>query len=145
MTLALVVSMLVNQFVPSTFCLYFAFTGINFRGISITSRLRHAYNENMSGSNRTRKYRNTNRLINYLLLINPVASKKKCITWLKTLSLRCSQNSCRCPFTQKKRQIQHLSQAARGTSKQCWRSLRLGDRSMMNVQFLISARRLYIS
>ena len=24
-------SMLINQFVPPTFCLYFAFTGINFR------------------------------------------------------------------------------------------------------------------
>ena len=40
--------LLINQFVPSTFCLCFAFTGINFRGM-----LHHvcdvAYDENMCG------------------------------------------------------------------------------------------------
>ena len=41
-------SVLINQFGPPTFCLYFAFTGINFRGM-----LHHVcdvvYDENMSG------------------------------------------------------------------------------------------------
>ena len=52
-------SVLINQFVPSTFCFYFAFTGINVRG-----KLHHvcdvAYNKNMSGPIRTRKCRSTN-------------------------------------------------------------------------------------
>ena len=52
-------SVLINQFVPPTFCLYFAFTGINFQGI-----LHHvcdvAYDENMNGPIRTRKCRSTN-------------------------------------------------------------------------------------
>ena len=43
-------SVLINQFVPPTFCLWFGFTGINFRGMS-----HHvcdvAYDENMSGCN----------------------------------------------------------------------------------------------
>ena len=52
-------SVLINQFVTPTFCLCFAFTGINFRG-----RLHHicdtAYDENMCGPTRTRKCRSTN-------------------------------------------------------------------------------------
>ena len=58
-------SVLINQFVPSTFCLFFAFTGMNFRGI-----LHHvfdvAYDENMCGLIRTRKYRSKNGLLNYM-------------------------------------------------------------------------------
>ena len=46
----------VNQFVPQTFCLCFAFTGMNFGGM-----LHHvydeAYDENMCGPIRTRKCR----------------------------------------------------------------------------------------
>ena len=57
-------SVLINQFVPPTFfCLYFAFTGINFSGM-----LHHvcdvAYGENMSGPVRTRKFWSANWLIN---------------------------------------------------------------------------------
>ena len=52
-------SALINQFVPPIFCLYFAFTAINFRGM-----LHHVcdvvYDENMSGPIRTRKCRSTN-------------------------------------------------------------------------------------
>ena len=48
-------SVLINQFVASTFCFCFSFTGINFRGM-----LHHvcdvAYDENMCGPIRTRKY-----------------------------------------------------------------------------------------
>ena len=58
-------SVLINQFVPPTFCLCFAFTGINFRGM-----LHHicdvASDENMRGPIRNRKWRNTNWLINYI-------------------------------------------------------------------------------
>ena len=47
-------SVLINQYVPPTVCLCFAFTGINFRGM-----LRHvcdaAYDENMCGPIRPRK------------------------------------------------------------------------------------------
>ena len=57
-------SVLINQFVPPTFfCLYFAFTGINFSGM-----LHHvcdvAYGENMSGPVKTRKFWSANWLIN---------------------------------------------------------------------------------
>ena len=52
-------SVLINRSVPPTFCLYFAFTGINFRG-----KLHYvcdvAYDKNMSGPIRTRKCRSTN-------------------------------------------------------------------------------------
>ena len=52
-------SVLINRFVPPTFCLYFAFTGTNFRG-----KLHYvcdvAYDKNMSGPIRTRKCRSTN-------------------------------------------------------------------------------------
>ena len=51
-------SMLINQFVSPTFCLCFAFTGINFRGM-----LDHvcdvAYDENMCERIRTGKCRST--------------------------------------------------------------------------------------
>ena len=51
-----------------TFCLCFAVTGLNFRGI-----LRHvchvAYNENMCGPIRTRKCRSTNLLINCMFMV----------------------------------------------------------------------------
>ena len=60
----LTMSVLINQFVLPTFCLCFAFTGINFRGM-----LHHvcdvAYDENMCGPIRTRKCRSINWLINY--------------------------------------------------------------------------------
>ena len=66
---------------------------------------------------------------------------------LKAFSLRRSQNLCICLFTWKQRPIQEFSQAVRGTSKKkcsCIRtllqSLKLGDRSMINVQFPISTR-----
>ena len=59
-------SVLVNQFVPPTFCLCFAFTGVNFRGM-----LHHVsdvtYDENMCGPIRTHKRRSANWLINYVL------------------------------------------------------------------------------
>ena len=52
-------SVLINQFVPPPFCLYFAFTGINLRGM-----LHHvcdvAYDENMFGPIKTLKCRSTN-------------------------------------------------------------------------------------
>ena len=61
-------SVLINQIVSPTFCLCFASTGINFRGM-----LHHvcdaAYDENVSGLIRTRICRSTNRLINYMLSI----------------------------------------------------------------------------
>ena len=54
-------SVLINQLVPPSFRLCFAFTGINFRGM-----LHHicdiAYGENMCGPIRTCKCRNTNLL-----------------------------------------------------------------------------------
>ena len=54
----LTTSMLINQFVPPTFCLCFAFTGIDFRGMS-----HHVcdvtYDGNMCGPIRTRKCRST--------------------------------------------------------------------------------------
>ena len=57
---------LINQFVTPTFCLYFTFSGINFRDM-----LHHvcdmAYDENMSRPIRTRKCRSSNWLINYML------------------------------------------------------------------------------
>ena len=56
---------LIKQFVPLTFCLCFAFTGINFR-----SMLHHvcdmAYDENMCGPIKTRECRSSNWLINYM-------------------------------------------------------------------------------
>ena len=52
-------SVLINQFVPPTFCLCFSFAGINFRGM-----LHHvcdvAYDEDRCGPMRTRKCRSTN-------------------------------------------------------------------------------------
>ena len=52
-------NVLINQFVLPTFCLSFAFTGINFRGM-----LHHVYgvvyDENMCGPIRTRKCRSSN-------------------------------------------------------------------------------------
>ena len=63
---------LINQFVLPTFCLCFAFSGINFR-----SMLHHlcyvAYGENMCGPIRTRKYRGTNWLINCMTKIDTEA------------------------------------------------------------------------
>ena len=63
-------SMLINQFVPPTFCPCFAFTGINFRVL-----LHHfcdvAYGENMCGPSRTRKCRSKNWLISYKYAIPP--------------------------------------------------------------------------
>ena len=57
-------SVLINQFVAPIFCLCFASTGINFRGM-----LHHvydvAYDKNMCGPIRTRKCRSTNWLSNY--------------------------------------------------------------------------------
>ena len=54
MKVILVQSVLINQFVPPTFCLCFSFTGINFRGM-----LQHvcdmAYDENRCVPIRTRK------------------------------------------------------------------------------------------
>ena len=64
-------SVLINRFVPPTFCLYFAFTGINFRGM-----LHHvfdvAYDENVIGPIRTRKCRSTNY---YMLTIKVSVTK----------------------------------------------------------------------
>ena len=58
-------SVLINQFVPPTFCLYFAFTGINFQGL-----LHHicdvVYDENMYEPMKACKCRSTNLLINYM-------------------------------------------------------------------------------
>ena len=55
----ILVSVLINQFVPPTFRLCFVFTGINFRGM-----LHHvcdvAYDENMCGPIKTRKFRSAN-------------------------------------------------------------------------------------
>ena len=63
----MVYRVLINQFVPLTFCLYFAFTGINFRGM-----LHHVcdatYDENMCEPITTRKWRSTNWLINYICI-----------------------------------------------------------------------------
>ena len=60
-------TVLINQFVLPIFCLCFAFTGINFRGM-----LHHvcdvAYDKNMFGPIKTRKCRSTSWLINYELL-----------------------------------------------------------------------------
>ena len=59
-------SMLINQFVPPTFCFCFACTAINFRGT-----LHHvcdmACDENLYGPIRTCKCRSPNWLINYML------------------------------------------------------------------------------
>ena len=59
----------VNQFMPPTFWLCFAFTGIKFRGM-----LHHvcdvAYDENMCGPIRTLKCRRTDLLINYMYYLS---------------------------------------------------------------------------
>ena len=47
-------SMLINQFVPPTFCLGFALTGVNFRGMLFHVYV-VAYDENMCGPIRTCK------------------------------------------------------------------------------------------
>ena len=52
-------NVLINQFVPSTFCLCFAFTGKNFRDV-LHQVCEIAYDENMRGPIRTRKCRSTN-------------------------------------------------------------------------------------
>ena len=52
-------NVLINQFVPPIFCFYFAFTGINFRGI-LDQVCDVAYDENMCEPIRTRKCWSTN-------------------------------------------------------------------------------------
>ena len=63
-------SMLINQFVLPTFCLCFALSSINLRGM-----LHHvcdvAYGENMCGPSRTRICRSANWLINYMYAVPP--------------------------------------------------------------------------
>ena len=59
---------LINQFVPPPFCLYFAFTGINFR-VMFHHVCDVVYDENMSGPIRTRKWRSTNWLIIYMNML----------------------------------------------------------------------------
>ena len=59
-------SVLINQFVPPTFCPYFAFTAINFRGITLHHVCDVAFDENMCVPIRTRKCKSTNWLINYM-------------------------------------------------------------------------------
>ena len=53
-------SVLINQFAPPIFCLWFAFTGINFRGM-LYLVCDVPYDENMWGPIRSRKCRSTNR------------------------------------------------------------------------------------
>ena len=77
-------SVLINQFVPWTFCLYFAFTVINFRGM-----LHHvydvAYDKNMCGPIRARKCTSINLLtICCNVIANRLASRK-----LKIVLLLC--------------------------------------------------------
>ena len=64
----------------TTFCLCFAFTGVNFRGM-----LHHvcyvAYDKNMCGPIRTRKCRSTNWLINYMLVSINVILVYYCRLW----------------------------------------------------------------
>ena len=55
----------VNQFVFTTFCLCFSFTGINSR-VTLHHVCDVAYDENWCGPIRTRKYRSANWLINYM-------------------------------------------------------------------------------
>ena len=64
-TKTLFLSVLINQFVPPTFCLCFVFTCINFQGMLHTV-CDMAYDKNLCGPIRTRKCRSTNLLINYM-------------------------------------------------------------------------------
>ena len=59
-------SVLVNQFVHPTLCLYLAFTSINFRGM-LHPVCNVAYDENMCEPIRTRKCRTPNWLISYMI------------------------------------------------------------------------------
>ena len=70
-------SVLINQFVSPTFCLCFALTGINFRGILHYM----VYDENMCGLIKTPKYMSTNWSSNYTTELYKHFSRK----WLLVL------------------------------------------------------------